>query len=241
VCGGGCSVLTRRSLIVGATAVLVAAAVAVVVLASRRGDARLSLVPFFDVGPATLASPAPGVVDDEHVAVIPYRDGGVVRYVFALHNDGPEAVVVTEVVAPPPESETLLRPVAMGLAATGRIVGPGIGTSAGDVLNADANEPDVEPFHAFSLAPGDERAVYVWARMGNCEFNAPGSAETLVGVRVRYTVHGESRETRLSLPLGVRITVPIDVQCPRRLAAPRAAQPPPVAPQQSTPAGVPPG
>ena len=151
--------MTRRSLIVGATAVLVAAAVAVVVLASRGGDARLSLVPFFDVGPATLASPAPGVVDDEHVAVIPYRDGGVVRYVFALHNDGPEAAVVTEVVAPPPESETLLRPVAMGLAATGRIIGPGIGTSAGDVLNDCGSlllirsEPDLHGVDVIGHAP----------------------------------------------------------------------------------------
>jgi len=209
---------TRRRVVVMAAAAAAAMTLGVVAvaLATRSGEALLSLAPLFDVGPATIASPPPGeVLDQAHTATVIYRDGAVVRYVFALHNEGPDPLVVTEVVAPPPSSVTLLRPVAMGLAQAGKVLPYSVGTSPGETLNADENLPDIEPFHAFTLAPGEDRAVYVWARMGNCEYNSPGSSETLDVLKIHYTVRGDLREAELRLPMGIRVTVPVDLQCPR--------------------------
>ena len=242
---GGLFLTTRHRVAIAAGAAIVAASGVVAgVLAARPGEAHLTLASFFDVGPVTRPSPSPGQYlgeQDAHEVDITYSDGGMLRYVFALHNDGPEPLTVTEVVAPPPSFETLLRPVAMGLAAPGLVIDPAVGSSSGDVLNADDNLPAMEPFHSFLLGPGEDRAVYVWARMGNCEFNQPGSAETLWGVQVRYTVRGDARETRLTLPLGIRVNVPLDVRCPRRSPFQQGTQPPGLAPRPATPAAVPPG
>src|SRR5437899_6467831 len=124
-------------------------------------------------------------------------------------------MTVIGIVPPPPSSVTLLRPVAMGLAQVGAMLPAGYGVAPTDQLNSDYNLPAVEPFHEFALAPGEDRAIYVWMRMGNCEYNQAGSAETLLGVTVRYKVGGDARQAELRLPMGIRVDVPLDVTCPR--------------------------
>lgn len=223
--------MAGRRTIIAVIGVLVVVTI-VALLASRPGDARLTVAPVFDVTSASEATPAPGEPGST-VARVVYRDGGLLRYVFALHNGGPEALTVTEVVAPPPSAEVLLRPVAMGLARAGIVLPYSVGVSSGDLLNADASMPDSGPFHAFTLAPGEERAVYVWARMGDCEFYQPGSAQTFEAVTVRYSVRGDARETSLTLPMSIRVEVPLDVRCPRQWPdagshGPAVQVPPPV-------------
>ena len=171
------------------------------------------------------------------MARVVYRDGGMIRYVFALHNDGQEPLTVTEVVAPPPQAEVLLRPVAMGLARAGIVLPYAVGVSLGDILDADDNMPATEPFHAFTLEPGVDRAVYVWARMGDCEFYTSGSAQTFEGVTVRYTVRRDAREIGLTLPMSIRVEVPLDFQCPRQRPGPGSNRPPARVPLP-TPAAV---
>jgi hypothetical protein len=229
----------RRALIGVGVAVFVIVGVALGVLASRPGEAHLSLT-YFEVEPATWASPSPGtsLSGSDEIAAVTYVDGATVRYAFALHDDGPAPVTVTELVAPAPDFLTLLRPVAMGLAAEKRGISYGYGVSPGPALNADFNEPDVEPFHSFTLQPGADRVIYVYARMGDCEWYMPGSAETLEALTVRYTVGGDARQTQLALPEPIQVSVPLDVRCPRTRPRPAPRSGVNVAP--ATPLAVPP-
>jgi hypothetical protein len=134
------------------------------------------------------------------VAVVPYRDGAQAVYGFAIRNDGPLSVKVTEVTKPerPDESVFMFRPVAVRMA-----------EREGPETRATA------PFKPFTLKKDHQRYVEVVGQLGDCEHYGPGSSEVLDSQPVKYTVLGQTLTDDITLPSRIEIRYSRATKCPR--------------------------
>jgi len=131
------------------------------------------------------------------VAVVPYRDGARAVYGFAVKNDGPLSVKVTEISKPeaPDETVFMFRPVAVRMA-----------TKEGPETRADA------PFKPFTLKKGQQRYVEVVGKLGDCEHYNRGSSEVLDSQPVQFKVLGQTLTDTIELPTRIEIRY---TSCPR--------------------------
>jgi hypothetical protein len=144
-------------------------------------------------------SPTPG--GPERLAVVDYEDGAPMRFGFAVRNDGPFKVRVTEVARAEPPNETvfMFRP-------TETRVAPEEDRPA---------DGDVVPFRPFSLEPGHERYVEVLGELGDCEYWMADSSETIAAQSVRFEVWGQSLEQWIPLDAEIEIRLRSREDCPR--------------------------
>jgi hypothetical protein len=134
------------------------------------------------------------------VAVVPYRDGAQAVYGFAIKNDGPFSVKVTEIQKPekPDESRFMFRPVAVRI--------------------ADREGPETRataPFKPFTLKQGHQRYVEVVGQLGDCEGYNAGSGEFIDSQPVKFKVLGQTLTNDVKLPTRVAFEITRATKCPR--------------------------
>jgi hypothetical protein len=144
-------------------------------------------------------SPAPG--GPERVAVVDYDDGAPMRFGFAVRNDGPFKLRVTDVAAAEPPDETVFM-----FSPTETRMAPEEGRPA---------DGDAVPFRPFSLEPGHERYVEVVGELGDCEYWQADSAETIGAQNVRFDVWGQSLDRSIPLDPEIQIWLRSREDCPR--------------------------
>jgi hypothetical protein len=143
-------------------------------------------------------APDPG--GPTEAAVTPYSDGARVTYGFAIRNDGPFSVKVTEIEKPerPGASFFMFRPV--------------------EVRMADREGPETRatgPFRPFTLKKDHQRFVEVVGQLGDCEHYAPGSAEFIDAQPVKFKVLGQTLTNDVALPTRVEFRITDATKCPR--------------------------
>jgi hypothetical protein len=143
-------------------------------------------------------APQPG--HPTETAVTRYRDGARVAYGFAVRNDGPFSVKVTEIQKPerPDESRFMFRPVAVRI--------------------ADREGPETRataPFKPFTLKKGHQRFVEVVGQLGDCEGYNPGSGEFIDAQPVTFKVLGQTLTNDVKLPTRVEFRITRSTKCPR--------------------------
>jgi hypothetical protein len=143
-------------------------------------------------------APQPG--HPTKAAVTPYRDGARVAYGFAVKNDGPFSVKVTEIQKPaqPGESFFMFRPVGVRM--------------------ADREGPETRataPFRPFTLKKGHQRYVEIVGQLGDCEHYNAGSGEFIDSQPVQFKVLGQTLTNSVKLPTRVAFEITRATKCPR--------------------------
>ena len=126
------------------------------------------------------------------------RTGDLVRFAFALQNEGPVGVTVQSIGT-------------IGAGSPLRLISVRVQRPGTEAVVAPKDPSFSEPFRPFSLPPHQERWIVFAERDSLCRVT-PGSSATYLGTPVVFRALGLTRHVFLPLPFTLR--VPDGIPCP---------------------------